>query len=60
MSSQLPIDCLDEIFVYLKDDKFTLHSCLLVNRFYCKIAVEILWRDIFDIPNDYNIVIDHM
>jgi hypothetical protein len=30
-----------------------MFSCLLVNHFYCNIAVEILWKDIFDIPNDY-------
>src|ERR1044072_6054463 len=43
----LPADCLNEIFENLEDDKITLHSCLLVNRFWCKISVRILWRDIF-------------
>src|SRR5438552_2802627 len=51
--SQLTTDCLDEIFEYLEDDKFTLYSCLLVNRLWCKISVRILWRNI----RDYNTLI---
>src|SRR5919206_501558 len=43
--SQLPVDCLNEIFEYLEYDKVTLFSCLLVNRLWCEIAVGILWRD---------------
>ncbi|PKC69786.1 hypothetical protein RhiirA1_533171 [Rhizophagus irregularis] len=46
MSSQLPTDCLNEIFEHLENDTITLHSCLLVNRLYCKIVVEILWRNV--------------
>src|SRR5438045_3832488 len=44
--SQLTADCLYEIFEYLEDDKITLHSCLLVNRLWCKLSVRILWRTI--------------
>ncbi|RIA92185.1 hypothetical protein C1645_820978 [Glomus cerebriforme] len=33
MSRQLLADCLNEIFGYLEEDIFTLHSCLLVNLF---------------------------
>ena len=44
---QLLADCLYEIFEYLEDDKVTLHSCLLVNRLWCEIAVRILWRNIW-------------
>src|SRR5688572_23937341 len=44
---QLPADCLIEIFKYL-DDKFTLHSCLLVNRLWCEVSVPILWRDLWN------------
>ncbi|CAB4389915.1 unnamed protein product [Rhizophagus irregularis] len=29
-------------------DKFTLHSCLLVNRLWCEISVRILWRNILN------------
>ncbi|GES99478.1 hypothetical protein GLOIN_2v1876445 [Rhizophagus clarus] len=53
MPVQLPVDCLIEIFEYLDDDEFTLYLCLLVNRLYCKIAVEILWRDVLDFQNGY-------
>src|ERR1043165_1264251 len=48
MACQLPADCLNEIFEYLEDDKITLHSCLLVNRLWCKISVRILWKNIWD------------
>src|SRR6266496_783590 len=44
--SQLPADCLNEIFEYLKNDKFTLYSCMLVNRLWCEVSVGILWRDV--------------
>jgi hypothetical protein len=49
MLQQLPVECLNDIFEYLEDDKITLYSCMLVNRLYCKIAVEILWRNVLDI-----------
>ncbi|GBC10273.1 hypothetical protein RclHR1_00950010 [Rhizophagus clarus] len=48
--SQIPTDCLNDIFEYLEDDKSTLYSCLLVNRLWCEISVRILWRNI----NNYN------
>jgi hypothetical protein len=48
MACQLPTECLDEIFKYLKEDRLTLHSCLLVNRHWCTIAVRILWRNGLD------------
>src|SRR3954447_25748059 len=44
--SQLPADCLNEIFEYLEEDKATLRSCLLVNRLWCEVSVRILWRSI--------------
>ncbi|GBB96343.1 hypothetical protein RclHR1_02730015 [Rhizophagus clarus] len=49
MSCQLPADCLNEIFEYLEKDKVSLHSCLLVNRFWCEISVRILWRNIWTV-----------
>src|SRR5437764_15056282 len=55
--SQLPFDCLNEIFEYLENDKNILHSCLLVNRLWCKIAVRILWRDIWSFK--YPVDISH-
>src|SRR3954451_17636743 len=51
--SQLPADCLNEIFEYLEEDKFTLRSCLLVNRLWCEVSVIILWRKI----RNYNTLI---
>ena len=45
MLRQLPADCLNDIFEYL-EDKVGLRSCLLVNRFWCKVSVRILWRNI--------------
>src|SRR6266498_2737754 len=47
MACRLPTECLDEIFEYLDKDITTLHSCLLVNRLWCKISVRILWRNIW-------------
>src|ERR1043165_1375574 len=48
--SQLPADCLNEIFEYLdnNNDKVTLHLCLLVNRFWCEVSVRILWKSIWN------------
>ena len=40
-----PTDCLNDIFEYLEKDKFSLHSCLLVNRLWCEVAVRILWNN---------------
>src|SRR3954468_3140865 len=51
--SHLPADCLNEIFEYLEEDKFTLRSCLLVNRLWCEVSVRILWRRI----RNYNTLI---
>ena len=51
--SQLPTDCLVEIFEYLEDDKTTLCSCLLVNRLWCEIAVRILWKDVLSFSISY-------
>src|SRR3954467_6497421 len=48
---QLPFDCIDEIFEYLKDDKTTLRSTLLVNRIWSENSVRFLWRNV----SDYNI-----
>jgi hypothetical protein len=53
MSYQLPVDCLNEIFEYLEEDKATLYSCLLVDRLWCKISVRILWRDIWNYKSHY-------
>src|SRR5437764_879261 len=54
MPFPLPADCLNEVFEYLDDDKLTLYSCLLVNRFWCKTSVRILWRNIWNIKYSVN------
>src|SRR4051812_27129183 len=53
MPCPLPADCLNEVFEILQDDKLTLHSCLLVNRIWCKISVRILWRNIWSFSGTY-------
>ncbi|GBC08759.1 hypothetical protein RclHR1_08360005 [Rhizophagus clarus] len=48
MSSQLSFDCLNKILECLEEDKVTLHSCLLVNRLWFRVSVEILWKNIWN------------
>src|ERR1051325_4195029 len=45
---QLPADYIYGICEYLEDDHTTLRSCLLVNRLWCKVAVRILWRSVWN------------
>src|SRR3954449_7688846 len=45
---QLSSDCLKEIFKYLNGDEVTLRSCLLVNHNWCKVAVSILWKSVWN------------
>src|SRR3954451_9693819 len=47
MIVSIPAECLQEIFEHLQDDEFSLHSILLVNRFWCKNVLPILWRQPF-------------
>src|SRR5581483_6897707 len=44
--SQLPGDCINEIFEHLEYEQVTLRSCLLVNRLWCEFVVRILWRNV--------------
>ncbi|CAG8691607.1 15734_t:CDS:2, partial [Acaulospora colombiana] len=46
-SARLPADCLYDIFNLLKDDIKSLHSCILVNRLWCEIAIPYLWAHPF-------------
>ncbi|GBC01383.1 hypothetical protein RclHR1_04170008 [Rhizophagus clarus] len=43
--SKLPVECLNKILNFL--DKENLYKCLLVNRYYCRITVPLIWRDPF-------------
>src|ERR1051325_9970809 len=45
---QLPADYIYGICEYLEDDHTTLRSCLLVNRLWCKVAIRILWRSVWN------------
>ncbi|RIA91542.1 hypothetical protein C1645_116470 [Glomus cerebriforme] len=40
-------DCLRIIFTELEEDSASLYSCILVNRFWCRIAIPILWKNPF-------------
>ncbi|CAG8644640.1 10978_t:CDS:2 [Gigaspora margarita] len=42
-----PTECLLKVFHYLENDIVSLHSCLLVNRLWCKVAVHFLWAEPF-------------
>ncbi|CAB5163481.1 unnamed protein product [Rhizophagus irregularis] len=46
--SQLIEDCLIIIFNELIEEPSSLYSCILVNRFWCRIAMPILWKDPFE------------
>ncbi|RIA82210.1 hypothetical protein C1645_835711 [Glomus cerebriforme] len=45
MMTKLNRDILYLIFQEINEDKNSLFSCLLVNKFWCKLIVPILWRD---------------
>lgn len=45
--STFPIECINEIFKYFENDKTSLHSCLLVNRLWCRTIIPILWSRTF-------------
>ncbi|GBC24617.2 hypothetical protein GLOIN_2v1881452 [Rhizophagus irregularis DAOM 181602=DAOM 197198] len=44
----LTIDCLEEIFSHLIDDKLTLFSCILVNSLWLNLCIPLLWNNPFD------------
>ncbi|EXX57887.1 uncharacterized protein OCT59_020332 [Rhizophagus irregularis] len=48
-SGDLP-ELLNEIIQYFHHDYKTLHSCILVNRLWCRLAIPLLWEDPFSIP----------
>ncbi|RGB38764.1 hypothetical protein C1646_665188 [Rhizophagus diaphanus] len=46
-----------DIIKYFKNDYSTLHSCILVNRLWCRLAIPLLWENPFSIPNkNYNFI----
>jgi hypothetical protein len=48
----------NEIIQYCWNDFSTLHSCILVNRFWCRLAIPLLWEDPFSmkIPKNYRYI----
>src|SRR5256884_3680164 len=47
-SGDLP-ELTNEIIQYFRDPS-TLHSCILVNRLWCRLAIPLLWEDPFSFP----------
>src|SRR5688572_7766067 len=47
MIVKLDRDCLWQIFANLEHDKKSLHSTILVNRIWCEIAIQFLWKKPF-------------
>ncbi|UZO06293.1 uncharacterized protein OCT59_026622 [Rhizophagus irregularis] len=43
-----------DIIQYFRNDIPTLHSCILVNRFWCQIVIPLLWKDPFSMKNPKN------
>ncbi|PKK64506.1 hypothetical protein RhiirC2_787380 [Rhizophagus irregularis] len=56
-SGDLP-ELLDKVIRYFHYDYKTLHSCILVNRFWCRIAILLLWEDPFSkkFPKNYRFI----
>ncbi|POG77015.1 uncharacterized protein OCT59_005933 [Rhizophagus irregularis] len=45
----------EDIIQYFRDDISTLHSCILVNKFWCQITIPLLWKDPFSMKNPKNL-----
>src|SRR5688572_13081516 len=48
LSGDLP-EITNYIIQYLRNDLKSLYSCILVNRFLCRIAIPILWENPFSV-----------
>jgi hypothetical protein len=53
-SGDLP-EIISDIIQYFRNDFSTLHSCVLVNRLWCRLAIPLLWEDPFSLkyPKNY-------
>ncbi|RIB20408.1 hypothetical protein C2G38_1196015 [Gigaspora rosea] len=40
-------ELMENILSNLEDEIYSLYSCALVNRYWCKMSIPILWRDPF-------------
>ncbi|CAB4426610.1 unnamed protein product [Rhizophagus irregularis] len=46
-----------EVIKYFQNDYSTLHSCILVNRLWCRLAIPLLWENPFSIgTGNYNFI----
>ncbi|RGB41335.1 hypothetical protein C1646_795086 [Rhizophagus diaphanus] len=56
-SGDLP-ELLNEVIQYFHYDYKTLHSCILVNRLWCRLAIPLLWENPFSIkfPKNYRFI----
>src|SRR5437016_1017886 len=46
----LPPELINEVVKYFRKDFLTLHSCILVNRQWCRSAIPLLWESPFTNP----------
>nr|CAG8508005.1 154_t:CDS:2 [Entrophospora candida]CAG8584634.1 1550_t:CDS:2 [Entrophospora candida] len=46
-SIRLPVECVEGILQFLEDDIESLHSCVLVNRLWCRSGISLLWSQPF-------------
>jgi len=56
-SPYLPDDCIYYILKYLQKYRSTLFNCLLVNRFWCKATVPLLYANPYDNQANKNIIL---
>src|SRR5688572_30220791 len=55
-SEDIP-ELLNDIIQYFQNDFSTLHSCILVNRLWCRLAIPLLWEDPFSIyKTNYHVI----
>ena len=56
-SGDLP-ELINEIIQHFRNDFSTLHSCTLVNRLWCRLAIPLLWEDPFSMkfPKNYHFI----
>ncbi|KAG9289599.1 hypothetical protein G9A89_014334 [Geosiphon pyriformis] len=47
MASKLPNSCIEKIFQFLPEDRKSLHSCILVNKDWCRQGITFLWSKPF-------------
>ncbi|RGB36613.1 hypothetical protein C1646_666835 [Rhizophagus diaphanus] len=41
-----------EVIKYFRNDVLTLHSCILVNRLWCRLATQLLWENPFSVRTE--------